>query len=184
MISQEEYEVWRDIQGYEGIYQISSFGRVKSKERDVKGKDGKVRKLKESIRTPRKHLAGYWFLNLSKKGRVKGFSIHRLVALHFIPNPNGFLEVNHIDGDKDNNRMSNLEWCTRGYNLSHARFNGLIRQDGVESHWSKLDENEVKTIREMYEKDKRITYEELADKFGVGGSTIGRVVRGEVYKNV
>lgn len=182
-INQEEYEVWRDINGYEGIYQISDLGRVKSLERIVKS-GNKMRKLKERIRTPVKHKLGYMCLNLSKESEIKGHLIHRLVATHFLPNPNGYPEVNHIDGDKTNNIHTNLEWCTRKENINHAIDTGLTKQNGVDSHWSKLTNDEVFAIRIMYKKDERATYENLAEQFGVGASTIGRVVRKEVYQNV
>lgn len=178
--NQKEYEVWKDIKGYEGIYQISNLGRVKSLERTVES-GNKMRNLKETIRTPVKHKLGYMGLNLSKDSKIKGHLIHRLVAMHFVPNPNRSPEVNHIDGVKTNNVHTNLEWCTRKENINHAIDNALTRQNGTDSHWSKLTNDEVSSIRFIYKEDERVTYEELAERFEVGASTIGRVVRGEVY---
>ena len=182
-INREEYEVWRDIKGYEGHYQVSNLGRVRSLDREVPlGKTTK--KIKGKIRKQVLHKLGYPTLNLSKNKEVKGYLVHRLVALHFVDNVNEYPEVNHIDGDKTNNIHTNLEWCTRKENINHAIDTGLTKQNGVDSHWSKLTNDEVFAIRIMYKKDERATYENLAEQFGVGASTIGRVVRKEVYQNV
>ena len=106
--------IWRFIKGYENIYQISNNGQVKS-----------LRNNK--ILAPGKTTSGYDFVLLSVKGKRENKMIHRLVAETFIPNPNGFKEVNHIDGDKNNNTVDNLEWCTRKDNLKHAVDMGLRR---------------------------------------------------------
>ena len=111
---------WRSIKGYEGIYEISDTGlvrnlRVDSKNRTYPGK----------ILTPGKTVSGYPFVFLSVNGKSKNNMIHRLVATAFIPNPHNLPEVNHIDGNKENNNVSNLEWCTRKENLKHAVDNGL-----------------------------------------------------------
>ena len=98
-------EEWKDIKGYEGLYQISSLGRVMS----FKTSNPKLLK-------PTKHHSGYLHIKLSKKY----FSIHRLVALHFLDNPNNYEDVNHIDEDKTNNIVSNLEWCSTKYNVNYG----------------------------------------------------------------
>ena len=104
-------ELWKDIEGYEGLYQISSHGRVKSFPR--KATRGGI--VKPSIST-----SGYVCTHLSKGGKVRTFQVHRLVAQHFIENPGNLPEVNHIDEDKRNNHVSNLEWCTRLQNVRHG----------------------------------------------------------------
>lgn len=111
-------EIFKDIKGYEGQYQISNFGRVKSLERY----DRLNRFIKEKFLVPRKHNNGYLRVCLSHS--VDKY-IHRLVAEAFIPNPENKLEVNHIDGNKLNNNISNLEWCTRSENNKHAFKIGL-----------------------------------------------------------
>lgn len=105
-------EIWKAIKGYEGLYEISNYGKVRS----TYG-EGRIRKL--SI-----HKDGYLQLNLIHKQNRKKFLVHRLVALAFIPNPNGHLEVNHIDFDKKNNLVSNLEWCNRIENIRHYKASG------------------------------------------------------------
>ena len=114
------YEIWRDIKGYEGLYQVSNLGRVKSLERYVKGKDG-LRLVKEiimSISVCRTN--GYFKVILHKDGKQKRYQVHRLVAEAFIPNPDNLPIVNHKDENKINNCVWNLEWCTYSYNLTYG----------------------------------------------------------------
>jgi len=113
-MEEEEEEVWRDIAGFEGKYQISNLGRVKS-----------ILKTMTKIRKPRIHSSGYWCLNLTVNYKWKSVTIHRLIAIAFIPNPNNYRTVNHIDGNKQNNDISNLEWCTQKENCKHAFRTGL-----------------------------------------------------------
>ena len=109
-------EEWRDIKGYEGLYQISNLGRVKSLARATNNQYGKVDKILST--TP--DTGGYLHLNLCKNGKSKPFKVHRLVALHFIDNPNNYKEVNHKDENKQNNKVDNLEWCTSKYNCNYG----------------------------------------------------------------
>jgi hypothetical protein len=116
-------EIWRDIEGYEGLYQVSNMGRVKSLERNVvKGKGG-LYKIEEKILKSGKHSGGYLYVCLYNEGKIKYYTIHRLVANAFIPNPNNFPQVNHKDEDKTNNRVENLEWCDRKYNCNYGTHN-------------------------------------------------------------
>ena len=109
-------EVWIDIKGYEGLYQISNYGRVKSLQRvTVDGKHIKEKLLKSGLNKP-----NYKFVILRKNGVSYNNMIHRLVAEHFISNPNNLREVNHIDGNKHNNHISNLEWVSSSENRQHA----------------------------------------------------------------
>lgn len=109
-------EVWKDIEGYEGFYQISTLGNVRSLDREVKGRGY----IKGQILKHKIDRNGYHFVSLCKNGEGGNFSVHRLVAIHFIPNPNNFPEVNHLDENKNNNRITNLAWCTRTQNMSHG----------------------------------------------------------------
>lgn len=112
-------EVWKDISGYEGKYQISSHGRVKSLfYHNTKGvkREGFLK-----VATDKK---GYSRCALSLNNKLTTFKVHRLVASAFIPNPSNLPMVNHIDGNKSNNNVSNLEWCDNSYNQKHAWKNG------------------------------------------------------------
>ena len=114
-------EIWRDIKGYEGIYQISNFGRVKSVERiATNNKHGGVRIIKEKILTPNDNGNGYKIVCLRKPKQRKNFYMHRLVATAFIPNPKNLRYVNHKDYNKSNNNVTNLEWCTQKENIQHS----------------------------------------------------------------
>ena len=111
-------EIWKDIKGYEGLYQVSNLGRVKSLERKVLRSEGEYRTISERILKPQTTLRGYQRIGLHYKGINKLFRIHRLVAQAFIPNPDNKPEVNHIDGKTSNNRVDNLEWVTAAQNFS------------------------------------------------------------------
>ena len=131
-------EIWVDIKNYEGKYKISNLGRVKSLERQV-SHDGITWTQPERIMC---HWCGttslYDCVRLYKGGVGKKFSVHRLVAQHFLPDWNPGLEVNHIDGNRDNNRADNLEMCTHQRNMEHAIAGGLKRDYGEKSVNAKL----------------------------------------------
>ena len=112
-------EVWRDIEGYDGLYQVSNQGRVKSLER----KDCLGRIVKERILKPGVVSDGYLFVVLCAGGKRKKFFVHRLVCQAFHKNPNNKPEVNHVNEDKADNRACNLEWCTRRDNCNHGTRN-------------------------------------------------------------
>ena len=120
-------EIFKDISGYEGIYQVSNQGKVKSLERKVRHSEGGWKNWKERIIKPYKGNHGYLMLGLSNDGHRKAFTIHRLVALAFISNPDNKAEVNHKDGDKTNNLLENLEWNTPSENTKHAHLNGFVK---------------------------------------------------------
>lgn len=114
--------MWKDICGFEGLYQVSDNGAVLSCDRiTADGKHLATRLLKSANCS-----SGYKFVCLRKDGRTHNRMIHRLVAEAFIPNTNNFPEVNHKDGNKLNNSVENLEWCTRSDNLKHALKIGLM----------------------------------------------------------
>lgn len=111
-----EEEIWKDIPGYEGYYQVSNFGRVK---RLPRHKASDKRETHNNIRKPKMD-RGYCNVNLSKDNKVRWVGIHRLVALAFIPNPENLPCVNHKDENPSNNFVGNLEWCTYAYNNSYG----------------------------------------------------------------
>lgn len=112
-------EIWKDIKGYEGLYQVSNFGRIKSLERFTDHKSTGIVLQKEKIIKQRINY-GYCYVNLCKESKIKGFRVHRLVAEAFIPNPNSLKQVNHKNEIKTDNRVENLEWCTCKYNINYG----------------------------------------------------------------
>lgn len=153
-------EVWKDIPDYEGLYQISNFGSVKSLNRNLtlKGNKGTT---------------GYIHVNLSKFNKYKTFDIHRLVASMFIPNPEKYKYVNHIDGNKLNNYYKNLEWTTAKENTKHATELGLKNDRGSNSKNAKLKQEDVLEIRKLYE---ILTKKEISQKYGISASYISLIV--------
>lgn len=120
-------EVWKPIPGYDGLYEASTYGKIRSLDRvvtDTVGRTYLVRGkiLKSSITA---NCGGYCRVSLRKDKSTHDAFVHRLVALTFIPNPNQYADINHIDGVKYNNHVSNLEWCTRSHNIKHAWDTGL-----------------------------------------------------------
>lgn len=116
-------EVWKDVNEYEDYYQISNFGRIRSKDRFVNVCGGGQRFIKGKIIKPIVCKNGYLEAFLNKQGKREVFLLHRLVAIHFIENPQGLPEVNHKDENIHNCRADNLEWCTSKYNANYGTRN-------------------------------------------------------------
>lgn len=158
-------EVWKDIIGYEGLYQVSNLGRVKSLQRVVKRTNGRPYTAKEKILgqfysgRDKDYLKSY----LSKNGKKKSYQIHRLVAIAFIPNVQNKPQVNHIDGNKSNNNILNLEWCTNSENQIHAYRMGLNHVKSLKGYLNPcskevikcdLDGNEIECFGSMKEAER------------------------------
>ena len=114
-------EIWKDIQGYEGFYQISNLGNVKSLERVIDKGNGILQHRKERIMNKRESVDGYYIAKLNVNKKSKSIAIHILVARHFIDNPNNYPEVNHKDCNRRNNQVDNLEWCTHQQNVEYSK---------------------------------------------------------------
>lgn len=114
-------EIWKPVVGWEGLYECSNMGRVKSVDRYVPHRyDGEFQFIKGTIRKTKYNNGGYEIITLSKDGKEKTCLVHRLVAQAFIPNPNNLPEINHRDENTKNNCVDNLEWCNREYNLYYG----------------------------------------------------------------
>jgi hypothetical protein len=162
-------EIWVPVKGFEERYSISNQARIKSL---IK---------KPIIMKPPVNQYGYEYVSLWKNGKRKNIQIHRLVAIAFLDNPENKPMVNHIDGNKRNNHVSNLEWCTRQENTDHAVKFGLMAR-GERIAQSKLKSFQVKEIIEKY-KSGSVTYFELAKQYNVSFSLIGQIVRGKIWNN-
>ena len=126
MTEETTTEIWKDIPGYESLYQVSTLGRVKSLRRTVKRKNGYSLPIRERILKPRKDRYGYLNVVLQKEGKIKCMSIHRLVCEAFLPNQNNLPQVNHKDENPLNNNVENLEWCSHLYNCHYGTRNVRI----------------------------------------------------------
>lgn len=172
-------EIWKDIDGYEGLYQISTLGRVKALARDIPG----AYKNKEFIKKLSHDMYGYPQVGLSRNSKYSPKKVHRLVAIAFIPNPNGYKEVNHKDENKDNNHVDNLEWCTTQYNLTYGHRLDCAR--GEKNHKHKLSEEQIKEIRKVYVKGGLVFGQSaLSKKYGVSHQCIGFIVRNQSWKHI
>ena len=143
-----ESEIWKDVAEYEGFYKVSNKGKVHS----VARKDSIGRKCGGRMLTPRYDKDGYLRVTLHKNGKHKTRFIHRLVAGAFVPNPNGYSEINHRDENKVNNYANNLEWCTREYNNNHgtrSERSGQARSKKVKA--INIETNEVITFNSTVE---------------------------------
>ena len=142
-------EIWKDIPEYEGLYQASSLGNIRSIDRIIYDKNlkrsrnfkGKI--LKQNIRND-----GYLFVNLSKNGINKVVKIHRIIAKTFIKNNNNYKCINHINGNKQDNNINNLEWCTYSHNIKEAYRLGLKKSISI-----KGEKNKCSKIVNQYDLD-------------------------------
>ena len=175
-------EIWKDIEGYEGIYQVSNLGRVRSLDREVPNCNAAgyvgTKILRGKILKPLKMAnSGYMEVHLKSNGQVKHGRIHRLVAEAFIPNPDNLPEINHKDEDKTNNRADNLEWCDRQYNSNYGT--RLIRI----SDTKKGNYYNMRSVQQLSEDGKVIrTYpsvKEAAAQTGASESVIIRICKGQ-----
>lgn len=146
-------EEWRPVVGYEGLYEVSNTGRVRSFDRYVKYSNGQIHLHKGKVLSPGKNTKGYLSVVLNCSGKRKTITVHRLVTEAFIPNPDNLPEVNHKDEDKTNNRVENLEWCDRNYNLNYGTARIRSRDTNIKNgYWSGLSKDEY--MREYRKENK------------------------------
>jgi hypothetical protein len=173
----EIIEIWKNVIGFEGSYQVSNLGRVKSLARvDRSGHKLQERILKNTIDS-----YGYLVVGLFKNSVNHTHKVHRIVATIFIPNPENKPQVNHINGNKLNNIVDNLEWATHQENKTHSCITGLAAR-GSRVHLAKLTESDIPEIRT------RLLAGELngdiAKDYGVTWSTIDCIKKRVTWKHV
>lgn len=171
-------EVWMPVVGYEGIYEVSNHGRIKS-----------LKFGKEKIRSLNLDGWGYFQVGLNRDGRERKMLVHRLVANAFLDNPEAFKQVNHIDGCKTNNDIRNLEWCDQSHNQKHAWETGLKKYvyyehviDSSRKSQAKLSEEQVKQIRHKFQND--VGIDDLKTLYGVSYTTIHSIVNNKSWKHL
>lgn len=178
-------EIWIDIIGHEALYQISTKGKLRSLDRIVKHPNGKSNfPIKGRFLNPSITPNGYFRYSISKEHKRTYESVHRAVAIHFIPNPENKPFVNHKNGIKTDNRVENLEWCTAKENSAHAISTGLfVHQKGEQKSQSILNEDAVLEIRSINPKDIEAKIR-LQQKYGVGRTAINDVISRRRWKHV
>lgn len=172
-------EEWRDIAGYEGKYQVSTLGQVRSLTRVVSHRNGSCPKygrlLKQSPNTK-----GYLLVGPTVNRVQRTRPVHRLVAETFIPRPEGASEVNHKNGVKTDNRVENLEWVSADANMKHAVANGLRALGGGAAHWAKLTEKDIPDIRRRIELGDSLA--SIGRLYGVDHSAIRAIKTGRSWR--
>lgn len=162
-------EVWEDIKGFRDLYQVSNLGRIRRRD---------TRKVLRPLTLSRGYKGVRLYYTADKAVTRK---IHRIVAEHFIPNPLALPQVNHKDGNKSNNRVENLEWCTNDYNMNHAVAARLIKQ-GEDRPCSKCTNESLGYLQELI--DRGFTIKQLSVVYGVCKQVMKRIVRGDSYKSL
>lgn len=162
-------EIWKDIEGFRELYQVSNLGRIR-------------RKDNKKVLKPLTLTKGYKGVRLyyTKHDAVTK-KIHRLVAKYFIDNPLNLLQVNHKDGNKCNNKVNNLEWCSNDYNMNHAIVNNLIKK-GENRYNSKCLEDSLIYIQDLI--DCGFTIKQLSIVYCISKNTMKEIVKGNTYKHL
>lgn len=177
-------EIWKDVIGYEGHYQISSFGNVRSLDRYIVRPSDGVRIFKKAqLRSSSYNQDRYKFIRLNLDGLSKSFLVHVLVAKHFVPNidPENLKEINHIDCQRDNNHFSNLEWCTRSFNVKYS-FEVGGRSFKAENHpQSKLTQELSRDIRILRAEGWSVM--SLVKFYSLSKTSIHRALSGEQWQS-
>lgn len=174
-------ETWKTIAGYEGLYEVSNMGRVRSLTRlsSYRNRSGRMdeRVIKGKLLRPQSQRSGYLHVGLSKDGIVTTYRVHRLVAAVFVDNPEGLYEVNHIDEDKTNNRADNLEWCDHKYNNSY----GSKPLRGERNPMAKLTIEDVDEIR--YRRASGEMLKTIAADFGISINHVCNLAQGKRWSH-
>jgi DNA-binding XRE family transcriptional regulator len=169
------HEIWKPIEGYEGLYEVSNCGNIRSYHNFGNGLRREPKPLHQTINT-----YGYPMVTLCKNTKHTQKLVHRIVAETFIKTNDNKLQIDHINGVKTDNMVSNLEWVTPKENTLRSVTLGL-KPRGEEHRNSKLKQKEIEQIREMY-KSGKYSQRELGRLFGVAHCTIGQIVKNRTWK--
>lgn len=177
-------EIWKAINGLGEVYEVSSLGRVRSKDKSTMRKDGKILNTKGRILSIQTDHNGYSRIVIFYKGKRNTYKVHRLAADTFIENSENKPNINHKNNLRTDNRIENLEWCTQKENMQHCtKQNRIVAHRGVDHVNAKLTEVCVIKIRELY-KSNNYYKAELARMFMVDVSTIASVIKRETWKHI
>lgn len=188
---EQSTETWKPlpVSPFEDAYEVSSLGRIRSLDRHVERRDGSPLEIRGRILQANPNSRGYPRVTLNRNGHSEWCAVHALVALAFLPRPrrrigpggNDFV-VNHIDGNKLNNSVENLEYITARANVSHARTTGLLSVKGTRNIKAKLSDSDVRAIRKMYAGG--MTQVQLASIYDVNQTTVSLIVRRKGWKHI
>lgn len=175
-------QIWKDIKGYEGLYQVSNIGNIRSLDRKVfNNGNNSICNVKGKILKPNKDKGGYEYVGLVKnKTKTNSIKVHRLVAFAFCEGYEVGLEVNHKDGVRHNNNFNNLEWVSRSKNIRDTFKRGRD-VNGQKNNSSKLKNEYIGIIASLY--DSGVSQKVISNAFGVSQGTISNIITNKHYKN-
>jgi hypothetical protein len=168
-------EIWKDITDFEGLYKISNLGKIK--------RIPSIKCKKERYIAACLNDNGYYIIRLYKNSKGKCAKLHRLIAQAFIPTVEGKTFINHINGIKTDNRIENLEWCTKAENSQHAIKMGLHKIQGSKHFAAKLDEEKVLSLRREY-KERKMKVVDLQRKYGISKSAFHQIVNRVRWRHI
>lgn len=177
----EDSEIWSDISGYEGMYQVSNQGRIRGLDRIIVQKDGKKQKIRGKIISIGIKNNGYYMGQICSKGKMVNLTVHRLMALAFIPKVEGKEYVNHIDGNRANNNLSNLEWVNMKENSLHG-VNRAKEEQRLYTSCKKNTPEFILLLRAEYANGKGQT--QISKEYGIKYNSLGHILKRRTWKSI
>lgn len=178
----ENIEIWRDVVNFEGFYEVSNYGNVRSVDREIKYEDGRVYSYKSKILSFNNTKQGYYSAHLYKNCVRKNRKVHIIVAETFLPNPLGLTDVNHKDGNKLNNHVDNLEWTSRLQNMQHGFSTGLINNTGTNHGNNIYSDEQIIHVKRLLVL--RRPHKEIEAVTGVKKGTIEQISQGRQWTHL